>query len=193
MCKPVILFGILFLLSSPIIYSQVSTNKYEQQIDALLLKNNPDYYKGLEKVLTKFERELVSLGYLKDGSYEEFKTLLKQKSREDKIIVSTSFDLDEAINKLGPGIISEIPSVEHSLISKQYFNSENSKYFILNHRISEQLRNNQKLNYPTLTDIYLKVFDENDFDLPLIKLKFYRLVNPNSELFFYVYKGKSIG
>ena len=168
----------------------MKSNQYEFEIDQLLKRKNLDYYNGLKRVLSEYQKELISTGILKDSTYQAFANLLKIIAVDGKTTYTTSYDLKASHDELGEGIRSLMPSIEHSLIAKKYLNNINSKVFIYNQKISETIQKKQKLNRSILANILLAIYDEKDFELLLVKLKFFRFLDPNTNFVVYSFAGK---
>ncbi|GBF22576.1 hypothetical protein C21_04777 [Arenibacter sp. NBRC 103722] len=113
----------------------MTTNEYEVEIDNLLAKKNPDYYDGLAKVLSEFQKGLISKGIIVDETYQSYVGLLKQISKDDKMEFELEYDLKQALEGLGEGITKIMPSIESTLLAQKYLNIENSKGFLFNHKV----------------------------------------------------------
>ncbi|WP_337301838.1 hypothetical protein [Sediminicola sp. 1XM1-17] len=190
MKRTLIIIGICCFLFTTKINCQVTSNIYEVEIDKLLAKKNPNYYDGLARVLSEFEKGLISKGIIVDGTYQSYVSLLKQISKDDKMEFEIEYDLKQALEGLGEGITKIIPSIETSLISQKYLNIENSKGSLFNNKVSELFQNGKELNRSIFSELILDTYGEDDFQLPLIKLKILRFLDPNSDSIMYIYAGR---
>ncbi|WP_343486850.1 hypothetical protein [Allomuricauda sp. d1] len=168
----------------------MTSNQYGVEIDKLLQNKNPDYHNGLKNILSDYQQELISKGIIPDGTYQSYAGLLKQISTEEKPELSIAYDLKESLEGLGNGISKIMPSIESSLIAKNYLNPDNSKDFIFNQKISELVQNGQEMDRSIFARTLLEVYDEKDFELPLVKLKFFRFLDPKSDFIVYSYIGR---
>ena len=114
----------------------------------------------------------------------------KQISENDKLEVNTKYDLKEKLEELGEGITKIMPSIESSLIAQNYLNIENSKDFNFNQKVSELVINEKELNRSKLADLIMEIYDQDDFNILLIKLKILRFIDPNCDTVRAVYVGK---
>ena len=190
MKKALIILGICCYLFSTKANCQMTTNEYEVEIDKLLAEKNPDYYDGLKKILSEFQKGLISKGIIADGTYQSYVGLLKQISEDDRMEFEIEYDLKRALKQLGEGITKNMPSIESTLLARNYWNIENSKGFLFNQKVSELFQNGQELNRSIFSELMLDTYSEDDFQLPLIKLKIFRFLDPNSESIMYIYAGR---
>ena len=168
---------------------QVNPNQYEIEIDNLLQKKNPKYYNGLKNILLEYEDELIAKKILLEGTYQSYAGLLKQIAKQENPTFSISYDLRSALKQLGDGISTIMPSIESSLISNKYLNLNNSKDFVFNQMISEMVHNGMELDRSIFAKTCLEVYDEKDFELPMVKLKILRVIDPKLNLIVYSYAG----
>ena len=168
----------------------MTTNSYEVEIDKLLSEKNPEYYNGLKATLSEFQKELISKQLIADGTYQSYVELLKQISKNDKFEFYIAYDLKETLEGLGEGITKIMPTIESSLLGQKYLNIENSKNMTFNQKISKFINNGQILNRSKFADLIMDVYDQNDFELLLIKLKIFRFIDPKSDFVVMVYTGK---
>jgi hypothetical protein len=188
MKSAIIILEICCLMFTTKINCQVKTNSYE--IDKLLSKKNPEYYSGLKATLSEFQKELISKQLIADGTYKSYVGLLKQISENDKFEFDIAYNLKEKLEGLGDGITKIMPSIESSLLAQNYLNIENSKDFSFNQKISELVNNGQRLNRSMFANLIMVVYDQEDFELLLIKLKICRFIDPKSDFAVTVYVGK---
>ena len=190
MKRTLIILGICCFIFTTKTNCQVTTNAYEVEIDKLLAEKNPDYYSGLKKTLSEFQNELISKGLIANASYQSFLKLLKQISEDDKLNFEIEYDLKGTLEGLGDGISKIMPSMESTLIARKYLNIKNSKGFTFNQKVSELVYNGQKLNPSKIANLIIEVYDQDDFELLLIKLKIFRFIDPNSNWSYSVYAGR---
>lgn len=190
MKKALIILGICCFMFHTKANCQMKTNEYEVEIDKLLLEKNPDYYDGLKKILSEFQKDLISKGIIVDGTYQSYVGLLKQISEDDKMEFQIEYDLKLALKGLGEGITKIMPSIESTLLAQNYSNIENSKDFLFNQKVSKLFKNGQELNRSIFSELILDTYSEADFQLPLIKLKIFRFLDPDSDGIMYIYVGR---
>ena len=169
---------------------QVKTNSYEVEIDKLLSEKNPEYYSGLKATLSEFQKELISKQLIADGTHKSYVGLLKKISENDKFEFDIAYNLKKKLEGLGEGITKIIPSIESSVLAQKYLNIENSKNFSFNQKIGELVNNGQKLNRSMFANLIMDVYDQEDFEILLIKLKICRFTDPKSDFAVTVYAGK---
>ncbi len=190
MKRTLIIIGTCCFLFTTKINCQVTSNIYEVEIDKLLAKKNPEYYNGLKNTLQEFQEELISKGLIQDGTYKNYVALLRQISENDKLEFHITYNLKETLEELGEGINKIIPSIESSLISQNYLNIENSKGYLFNHKVSEFFQNGKELNRSIFSELILDTYGEDDFQLPMIKLKIFRFLDPKSDSIMYINAGR---
>ncbi len=190
MKRALIIFGLCSLLNTTETYCQVPTNSYEVAFDQLFAAEAPSYYKGLQTILYEFQEELVSKGLLKNDSYESYWKLLKEVRDDGKIRIEPEFDLDAKVQQLGNGIEKVYLSTKSSVISRKYLNTEHSKDYVFMQQLTELAREGVKVDRPKYVELMMKVYNYEDFKLPLIKLRLMRCIDPKTELNFVVYLGK---
>ena len=190
MKKALVILGICCFLNITKTNCQMSKNAYELEMDRLLAEKSPDYHSGLKKTLSEFQQELITKGLIENDSYESYLELLKKISKDDKFNFDIDYDLKERLGELGEGITNIIPSIESSSIAQNYLNIENSKNYIFDQKISILVNNGEELNRSKFANLIMEVFDQNDFKLPLIRLKMFRFIDPKSDFVVYIYAGK---
>lgn len=168
----------------------MKTNSYEVEIDKLLSEKNPEYYSGLKATLSEFQNELISKQLIADGAYSSYVELLKKIRDNDKFEFDITYNLKEKLEGLGEGISKIMHSLESSLLAQNYLNIKNSKNFSFNQKISELINNGHKLNRTEFANLILDVYNQEDFELLLIKLKILRFIDPKSDFVVMLYAGK---
>ena len=174
---------------SPKTTSQVTTNKYELEFDKLLAKKSPEYYDVLINILSQFQESLISSNIIENNNYQSYIGLLNRISEDDKLEFDITYDLKGSLEGHVDGL-NKAFSTESTLIAQNYLNIHNSKNFLFSQKVSEMTQNGQRLNRSTLADLILEVYDEKDFELPLVKLKFFRFLDPKSDFVVYTYGGR---
>ncbi len=182
-----VIWSILFTST---ISSQVTSNKYEIEVEKGLAKENPQYYNGLKIILQEFQEQLFSKGIIEQNISESYIGILEQIVADSEKEFEITYNLNDSLKVLNKTLNKDEISVESSVTTMKYFNINNSKIFLLNQKISEIINNDKDINRSTYARLIMEVFDEKDFELPLIKLKLFRLIDPNSDSVFYVYVGR---
>ncbi|MBD0852084.1 hypothetical protein [Maribacter arenosus] len=155
-----------------------------------IAKENPEYYTGLKTILWEFQEHLISSGIIKNNDYESYIGLLEQIRMDDKKEFDITYNLSDALEGLIQHLNNDGLSVKSSIIGNKYFNYTDSKSFLFNQKMSELIAKKEDLNRSTLANVILQVYDEKDFELPLIKLKIFRFLDPNSDNIMYIYAGR---
>ncbi len=70
-----VIWSILFTST---ISSQVTSNKYEIEVEKGLAKENPQYYNGLKIILQEFQEQLFSKGIIEQNISESYIGILEQ-------------------------------------------------------------------------------------------------------------------
>jgi hypothetical protein len=190
MKKALIIFGLCCLLNTSIIICQVTTNKYEVEMDKGLAKKNLEYYNGLKSILAEFQEHLISQRIIENNDYQSYVGLLKQLGSNSKKEFDITYNLKDSIEKLGQRYNSEALSAESFFSGTSHLDFRESKNFLFHQKMSELFAKKEDLNHSTLANVILQVYDEKDFELPLIKLKIFRFLDPNSDGIMYIYVGR---
>ena len=190
MKRAVIICGIFCLLSHLTAHSQGINNMYEYEMDRLLAGANPEYYFALKKVLSDYEENLILNGAIADGSYESYRELLNEIAKDKDFKPDVSYDLEGSLQNLGDGIRSVFLSIEASVIASKYLKPENSKNFYFNTKVSELIEDNTALDRSKMAALLLEVYEEEDFKLPMLKLKILKFLDPNYDLIVHSYIGR---
>ena len=151
------------------------------------------YYKNQlpsENELIWSRNRLISKQLIADGTHKSYVGLLKKISENDKFEFDIAYNLKKKLEGLGEGITKIIPSIESSVLAQKYLNIENSKNFSFNQKIGELVNNGQKLNRSMFANLIMDVYDQEDFEILLIKLKICRFIDPKSDFAVTVYAGK---
>ena len=186
----IIILGICCFICTSKLFSQVTSNKYEVEEEKGIAKENPEYYAGLKTILWEFQEHLISSGIIKNNDYESYIGLLEQIRLDNKKEFDIKYRLSDALEGLIHRLNSDGFSVKSSIIGNKYFNATDSKSFLFNQKMSELIAKKEDLNRSTLANVILQVYDENDFELPLVKLKIFRFLDPNSDNIMYIYAGR---
>lgn len=164
-------------------------NQYERAFDQALKEQNKDYFVDLNGVLKDFEKYLIEAKILSDDKYSSYVNLLKQISLNPEKDFGVSYNLDECLDELSTKYEIENDLVSIGIKINKYLDSRKSKTHLYGKKIKETSEG--ELNRARIASILLEVFDENDFELSMVKLKFFKILNPKSELVFYKFNGKT--
>mgnify|MGYP001794549028 FL=1 len=175
----------VFIFISFKTHGQMASNQYELEMDQLLLNTNPEYYQKLKNILLEYQNILISEGILRNTTFKEMTALLN--SNVD--IPETSFDLAAKLSELKDDISEILISIEASKITQDFYNTKTSKDYVFHQKITKRVQNGIELNRSFIAHCLLKVYDENDYELPLTQLKFLRFLHPKTDLISYVYLG----
>lgn len=168
----------------------MTTNTYEVETDKLLAKRNPDYYNGLKKILSEFEEHLISNKVISEATYQNYMGLLEQIIADDKISFKIKYNLQEAFNQLNSGQQEIKFSTEKSILAGKFLNNEHSKIFLFQQRANEVFFNSKKINRSEIAQLMLETFNEEDFQLPQIKLIILRFLDVKSKGVMYFFAGR---
>ncbi len=61
----IIILGICCFILTSKLFSQVTSNKYEVEVEKGIAKENPEYYAGLKTILWEFQEHLISSGIIR--------------------------------------------------------------------------------------------------------------------------------
>lgn len=168
----------------------MTSNKFETEFEKGIEQENPEYYNGLKTILEEFQEHLISKHIIDSPDYKSYVGLL-DKIRVDKDKeYEIEYNIGDSLQKLAKGLNYEGPSAESFAKGMKYFNATDSKSFLFNEIVSELIRKNKEYNRSVVATILLEIYDENDFQLPMTKLKFFRFLDPKSDFVVTVYAGK---
>ena len=172
-------------------YTQDFPNKYEVELTKHLEKENIEFYNGLIKILNEFERHLISQGVIKSEGYEDYVKLLEQIHTNEEKELNITYNLNESFKAL----INQLNVDEHTLFVHlpngiKDLNSKNSKTLLFNEKAMELAKNNN-FNRSSIAELFLDVYDAEDFKLPVIKLKVFKFLDPNFDSIVHLYVKKT--
>ncbi len=168
----------------------MTSNKYEMEVEKGLEKENPEFYNGLKIILKEFQEHLISKGIIDNSNYKSYVGLLDNIRDDEDKEFEIEYNIGDSIQKLAKGIKYEGLSPENFVNGIKYFNGTDSKSFLFNEKVSELTEKKEKFNRSVYADILVEVYDEKDFQLPMVKLKIFRFLDPNSDFVIYTYVGK---
>ena len=160
------------------------------ELEKGLEKENPEYYDGLKIILKEFQEHLISKGIIDNSNYKSYVGLLDKISSDKDKELEINYNIGDSVQKLAKGIKYEELSPENFVNAMRYFNETDSKSFVFNEKMSELIKKKEELNRSIFADLLLKVYDEKDFELPMVKLKIFRFLDPNSDVIYYIYAGR---
>ena len=79
------------------------------------------------KTLSAYHTHLFSNDVVNDLSFDEVANVLQRISDDAELAISSKFNLQKRLSDLGGGLTSIMPSVESSLIARNYLNENISK------------------------------------------------------------------
>ncbi|MFS4492403.1 hypothetical protein [Maribacter sp. 2308TA10-17] len=153
-------------------------------------QENPEYYKGLKTILKEFQEHLISKHIIDNSDFKNYAELLDKISVDKDKEYEIEYNISDSLQKLAKGLNYEGPSPESFVKGMKYLNATDSKSFLFNEKVSELIRKKEEYNRSVVATILLEIYDENDFELPMIKLKFFRFLDPNSNFVVTTYMGK---
>ena len=171
-------------------YSQGNPTLYEIELDKYIQKENVEFYSGLNKIINEFEQHLISQGIIEKSDYDNYARLLKEIGSEKEKELNISYNLDATFQ----GLLNRL-NLEESSLYIQYakakgtkdLNSKTSKSLLFNEKVSALIKNKNKLTRSEIANLILDVYDSKDYELPLVKLKIIRFLDPNYDSVIYSY------
>jgi len=171
-------------------YSQGNPTLYEIELDKYIQKENVEFYSGLNKIINEFEQHLISQGIIEKSDYDNYARLLKEIGSEKEKELNISYNQDATFQ----GLLNRL-NLEESSLYIQYakakgtkdLNSKTSKSLLFNEKVSALIKNKNKLTRSEIANLILDVYDSKDYELPLVKLKIIRFLDPNYDSVIYSY------
>ena len=181
-----IIYSILFNLNA---HSQLSSNKFELELEKGIEQENPEYYNGLKTILEEFQEHLISKGIIENSDYKSYVGLLNEIRSDKQKEYKIDINIQASLQKLTMRLNYKGTSPEIFANGMQYFNETHSKSYLFNQKVSKLAQENKEFNRSIYASILLEVYDENDFVLPMVKLNFFRLLDPHSDFVVTTYVG----
>ncbi|WP_350290418.1 hypothetical protein [uncultured Croceitalea sp.] len=166
-------------------FSQVSSDKYEVELDKLIAKEYPKYYNSLKTILGKFQEHLISNKVLKNSEYSSYVRLLKQIQSNNNEKLNITYNIDDFISRIKSGDIEKI--IMNNLKSLNISESKNALFQV---KLTELMKRKKKLNRSDIAKVFLDTYEENDYELPMVKLKLFKFLDPNTNDVIYIFAGK---
>ena len=171
-------------------HCQMTSNNYEVEFEKGLEKENPEYYKGLQSILKEFEEHLISKGIIENSSYKSYTGLLNEiRANKDKAL-AIQYTIGDSLQKLTKALAYEGPSPESVVHAMEYYNETDSKSFVFSEKMSELIEKKVAFNRAIFADVLVTVYDEKDFELPMVKLKILRFLDPKSDVILHIDAGR---
>lgn len=181
-----IIYSLLFNLNA---HSQLSSNKFELELEKGIEQENPEYYNGLKTILEEFQEHLISKGIIENSDYKSYVGLLNEIRSDKQKEYKIDINIQDSLQKLTMRLNYKGPSPECLANGVQYFNETYSKRYLFNEKVSKLAQENKEFNRSIFASILLEVYDENDFKLPMVKLEFFSLLDPHSDFVVTTYVG----
>ena len=163
-------------------------NKYETTFDKALEKQNSKYFRELKGILEDYEEHLIENEIIPNKNFDSYVRLLKQISKDSGKDFGLTYNLGISLEKLEQKHQIEQDLLKIGVNIHKNLNSLESKTRLYGQKIRET--KDAELNRARLAEIILEVFDEKDFDLTTVKIKIFKILNPNSEMHFFKYVSK---
>ncbi|HDZ05532.1 hypothetical protein LCGC14_0067630 [marine sediment metagenome] len=183
-------FIIAFLFYSSRITSQVTTNKYEVAVNEVIKTNDPKYYTGLIKILDDYQKELITRNSIADTTYNNYIHLLTQISRDSTYEINSNYTIGDSVQKLAKRFSYDGLKQMKTIPLSRYIQNNEAKSILLNQKAGQVYKNKGSISRADYAQLLLDVYDENDFQLPTIRLQLFRFIDPNSDGVFYMHVGK---
>lgn len=168
----------------------MTSNNYEVAFEKAIEKAHPEYCKGLQSMLKEFEAHLISKGIIENASYKSYAALLNEIRADKDKAFEIKYNIADSLQKLAKGLDYEGPSPESVAHAMAYYNETDSKSFVFNEKMSELIDKKVEINRAIFADVLLTVYDEKDFELPMVKLKILRFLDPKSDVMYHIYVGE---
>tara|TARA_R110000765_G_scaffold287187_1_gene383644 strand:- start:52 stop:627 length:576 start_codon:yes stop_codon:yes gene_type:complete len=166
---------------------KASDNKYETDIDKGLALANPEYYLGLKKILTDFQNHLVEQNIVVDNDPKNYIQLLKKIRGQNKNEFDITYPLRDSLNGLNKLLKSDILVLSGTNESSNILNSKESQFQA---KMYEFIKNQKEINNSVIANVMLEVYDADDYNVPYIKVKLFKFLDPNSDFVLTSYIGK---
>jgi hypothetical protein len=170
--------------------SQVTSNKFEAEFEKGVEHENPEYYNGLKTILKEFQKHLISKGIIASSNYKSYAGLLDKIRADKDKKYEIEFNISDSLQKLAKGLNYEGPSLESFVKGIRYFNATDSKSYLFHEKVSKLAQENKEINRSVLATILLEIYNENDFELLMVKLKVFCFIDPKSDFNIFLYVGK---
>lgn len=163
----------------------MSADKYEIELDKLIAKKHPKYYNSLKTILVKFQEHLISNKVLKNSEYRSYVRLLKQIQSNNNKKLEITYNIGDSISRI------KSDDIENTILNNlKSLNILKSKSVLFQVKVSELMKRKKKLNRSDIAKVFLDTYEENDYELPLIKLKLFKFLDPNTDDVIYIFAGK---
>lgn len=184
----------LFVFMSFIFFNELAaqaTNmKYDEAINSAIEKEYPEYHAALLTILDDFEKELISKNIITDGTYKNYVSLLNEISNDSTYEIVSDFALGDSLTLNSKRYNYELAKTMKTMPLIQYRNMAQSKSMLFNQRVSEITTKNGGFSRSNYASLLLEVYNEEDFQLPTIRTKLFRFLDPNTNDRLYIYMGK---
>ncbi|MEJ1223105.1 hypothetical protein [Sediminicola sp. 1XM1-17] len=188
MKKQYILFGICFTLISLNISCKVSNHSYETLYEKELAKENPDYFQELERVLYEFQDHLIEKGIIAHADHKSYRRLLRKIQQENRKEFNISYDLHGALKNISTLKNKNGISMQgRAKLQKQHHRKGFPEPFLSDQDLEV---NHGKLNDALIAKRFLEYYGKKDYNRPLVRLKLFQFLSPNSEGVRYYYLGR---
>lgn len=183
--------GICFTLLTLNSACKVTNNQFEIKYDQGLSEENPEYYRELNRILLEFENHLISQKIITSKDNKNYIRLLERIKKQGKKDFDITYPLSDSLNGISKllkndGTLSGITGF------RSHLNSKESKEILFQEKIAGLINNKVEISPSVIATVMLEVYDEEDYDLPKIKTKLFKFLDPNSDWVIYIYVGKPI-
>lgn len=163
----------------------MSQDKYEVELDRIISKENPEYYNQLKIILKEFQEHLISSGVIKNGDYSSYHKLLKQIQSGNKKDFNITYNIGDSLKLLNND------RFQKTLINNiRLLNHNESKSSLFQKKLSELKKIKKKFNCSDFAKLLLDIYEKDDYDLPLVRLKLFKFLDPNTDSIIYIFAGK---
>ncbi|MEP2280968.1 hypothetical protein, partial [Maribacter sp.] len=163
---------------------------YDEAINDAIKKEYPTYHASLLSILENFEEELTTKNVTADGTYENYVKVLNKISQDSTYEVVSDLALGDTLKINSKHYNYELAKIMKTVPLIHYRNKAQPKSILFNQRVSEITTKKQSFSRSDYASLLLEVYDKNDFQLPTIRTKLFRFLDPNTNDRLYIYMGK---
>ncbi|MET7029503.1 hypothetical protein [Sediminicola luteus] len=160
----------------------------EEIYDEDLAKGNPEYYEGLKVVLSEFQNHLIENGILENSENKSYIKLLKKIKKDNKKDFEISYDFNEALDSLKVQKKNEGLSMEARAKKFKHSKPKDLNRILPFYTIAETT--NGRPSDSLIAKKFLKFYKQEDYDLPIVRVKLFKFLDPDPKGVIYIYLGR---
>lgn len=160
----------------------------EEIYDEDLANENPEYYEGLKEVLSEFQNHLIENGILENSDNKSYIKLLKKIKKDNKKDFEISYDFNEALANLKVLKKNEGLSMKARAKTFRHSKPKDLKRILPFYTIAESTTG-KPIDFIIATK-FLKFYKQEDYDLPIVRVKLFKFLKPDPNGVIYIYLGR---